>query len=180
MVPRLWYRYVMRLLCLLTVTLVATTASAEPTALPFDVVNVLPNTKQVLIFDRAHNTHVLLTAGSDFESYVVVEINGIGVTMEHLQERFTVYPRAAQGLALHLEADKSRPPAIYSVVEPTPAPAPTLVAIADRSVAEFRVAEAAVAAEADARIAVELASLLSIPMDSRSRGRSGWMSPLKP
>lgn len=163
----------MRLLCCLTVTLLAATASADPSALPFDVVNVLPTTQQVLVFDRANNAHVLLTAGSTIDNYVVVEINGIGVTMEHQQERFTVYPRAARGLALHLESDKTRPPAIYSVVEP--APAPTLVAIADRSVAQFRLAEAAVATEADARIAVELASMLDT-----HRVRAGWMSPLKP
>ena len=160
----------MRLLCILTVTLVAATASAGPRTLPFDVVNVLPNTHQVLVYDRAHNTHVLLAAGSNFEDYVVVEISGIGVTMESQQERFTVYPRAAQGLALDLDqSSKNRLPAIFSKVEPAPAPA--------------QVAGTTAAADSKERIAV--ASLHSAaPIDSdatyRALGRTAWMSPRKP
>lgn len=113
----------MRLLSILTVTLFAATASADPRTLPFEVVHVLSNTQQVLVYDRAHDTHVLLTAGSSFEDYLVVEISGIGVTMESQQERFTVYPRAARGLALHLEPNENRLPAVYSKVEPAPVPA---------------------------------------------------------
>lgn len=126
------YRYRMRLLCILTVMLLAATASADSRTVPFEIVNVMPSTQQVLVFDRAHNTHVLLAAGSTFEDYLVVEVRGIGVTMEREQERFTVYPRAAQGLVLYLdESNQNRPPAIYSQVEPDAAAAdPQAVALA--------------------------------------------------
>jgi hypothetical protein len=112
----------MRQLCILAVTFVAATAAADPRTVPFEIVNVLPTTQQVLVYDRAHNTHVLLAAGSSFEDFLVVEISGIGVIMENQQERFTVYPRAAHGLALHLESNQNRLPAIYSKVEPPRAP----------------------------------------------------------
>ena len=139
----------MRLLCILTVTLFAATASADPRTLPFEVVHVLGNTQQVLVYDRAHNTHVLLAAGSSFEDYLVVEIRGIGVTMESQQERFTVYPLAAQGLALHLESSENRLPAVYSKVEP------------------------AHAADSKERIAVGHTSLSAVLI-----GREGWMARL--
>jgi hypothetical protein len=141
------YRYRMRLICILTVTLLAATVSADPRSLPFEIVNVLPNTQQVLVYDRAHNTHVLLAAGSNFEDYLVVEIKGIGVTMESQQERFTVYPRAAKGLALYLDeaSSNNRPPAVYSQVEPAVAP--------------VQVAETA--ADPQQGVAVALASLFS-------------------
>ncbi len=143
------YRYGMRLLCFLTVTLLAATVSADPRSLPFEIVNVLPNTQQVLVYDRVHNTHVLLAAGSNFEDYLVVEIKGIGVTMESQQERFTVYPRAAKGLALYLDEASShnRPPAVYSQVEPASA--------------TVQVAETAAAADPQQGMAVALASLFS-------------------
>ncbi len=116
----------MRLLYLATATLLAATssASASPdTQVPFEIVNVLAGTQQVLIYDRAHNTHLLLAPGSTIDDYFVVEISGIGMTVEKDKHQFKVYPRAARGLALYLDdRPTSRPPAIYSTMEPPPAP----------------------------------------------------------
>ncbi|HEY4056771.1 MAG TPA: hypothetical protein VGM39_09180 [Kofleriaceae bacterium] len=117
----------MRLLCLLTVTLTAAIASADAPSVNFEVVHVLPDTQQVLVLDKERNTHVLLTIGSAVGDDVVVEIDGIGMTLETREnERFTVYPRAAQGLALNLDKGaKKDVPAVYSSVEPAHAPTQT-------------------------------------------------------
>lgn len=122
----------MRALCILTVTLLAATAFAEPKTVPFEIVNVLPETQQVLVYDRARNTHVLLAPSSVLDDFTVVEITGIGVVVENNQERFTVYPRAARGLALNLHKSKTkRLPAIYSTTPRPPATTPP-TAIASR------------------------------------------------
>ncbi|CAN5694183.1 hypothetical protein BH11MYX2_BH11MYX2_28020 [soil metagenome] len=112
----------MRLLCLLTVTLLAATASADTRSVPFEVVHVLPDTQQVLVFDNERNTHVLLTVGSAVGDDIVVAIDGIGMTLETREnDRFTVYPRAALGLALNLDkGNKNDLPAVYSTIDPTP------------------------------------------------------------
>jgi hypothetical protein len=141
----------MRLLCILVVTLITATASADPGKPPFEIVSVLPSTKQVLVYDQAHNTHVLLAEGSTFEDYLVVEIGGIGVTMEREQQRFVVYPRAAQQLALELEPSKTVLPKVFSKLESAP------VKIAPIPV---RVAQTAAATDAKKRMAAELASML--------------------
>jgi hypothetical protein len=123
----------MRSLCMLTVMLLAATASADPHSVPFEVVHVLPDTQQVLVFDKAHNTHVLLTVGSGVGDDVVVAIDGIGMTLETREnERFTVYPRAAQGLALNLDkSNKNELPAVYSSVDPAPSADIAIQAFAD-------------------------------------------------
>lgn len=114
----------MRALCFLTVTLLTATASASPRTLPFEIVTVLPDTHQVLVLDKVHNTHLLLGVGSTFEDNLIVEINGIGVLMESNQEQFIVYPKAAKGLALELrDPHRVRLPTIYGKVELVPAPA---------------------------------------------------------
>lgn len=109
---------------MLTVTLVAATASADPHSVPFEVIHVLPDTQQVLVLDKEHNTHKLLTVGSAVGDDVVIAIDGIGMTLEDANsDRFMVYPRAAQGLALALDkGTKSDLPAVFSTTEPTPAP----------------------------------------------------------
>lgn len=148
----------MRLLSLLAVSLLTATASANPAPLPFEVVRVLANTKQVLVYDQEHNTHVLLAPGSKFNDYVVVDVSGVGLTVEKDQERFTVYPRAARGLALDLEPHKKSPgpPVIYSKAPAPQVPAPP---VATR-----------VASNAKTQMAGDLASLLT--KDSKPRVRS--------
>ncbi len=158
--PAFRYHRLVRLLSLLTVSLLAATASADPAPLPFEVVRVLGNTKQVLVYDHAHDTHVLLAPGSKFDDYVVIDVSGIGLTLEKQQERFTVYPRAARGLALDLEPHKASPgpPVIYSKTGATPAPAQ--VAAAPAPVAAPKVATRD-ASNAKTRMAGDLASLLT-------------------
>lgn len=161
----------MRLLSLLTVSLLtATTAFADPAPLPFEVVRVLGSTKQVLVFDVQHNTHVLLAPGSKFDDYLVIDVSGIGLILERNQERFTVYPRAARGLALELEPNKAAPgpPVIYSKNGPTTEPAQVAAAPAPQVVAP-QVATPA-SSKAKTQIAGELASLLT--NESKHRGFS--------
>jgi hypothetical protein len=117
---------------LLALLLASSTAGASP--LPFEIVRMLPETNQVLIFDRAHNTHVLLQPGSKFDEYVVIEVSGIDMIVEKQQERFTVYPREAKFLALNVlpreQNAPPQPPVIYGRNQP--APAATVVATTTR------------------------------------------------
>lgn len=170
----------MRLLAALTVSLVAATASADPGPLPFEVIRVMANTQQVLVYDRAHNTHVLLAPGTTFEDYAVIEVSGIGLVVEKDKERFTVYPRAAKGLALELEPNKNALPQIYSTTNPVPSPAQVAAAspiaapapvTAPTKGAAPRIA--ARSTDAKTRIAADLASLLSTDTNVR---KSGWSS----
>jgi hypothetical protein len=157
-----------RLISLLTVSLLAATASADSAPLPFEVIRVLPNTKQVLVYDRANDTHVLLAPGSKVDDYVVVEISGVGLTLEKQAERLTVYPRAAKGLVMELEPDKNRPPVIYSKSGPAAAPAQVAAAQAPQAP---QIA-ARTSGEAKTRIATDLASLLAVDASPRGRGSS--------
>jgi hypothetical protein len=157
-----------RLLTLLTVSLLAGTASADTSKLSFEVVRLLPETNQALVFDRGHNTHVLLTAGATFEDYVVVEISGVGLTLQKQQERFTVHPIAAKGLALDLEPKKNALPVIYSNQKPTPGPAQVAAA---PKVAPPKAESPKVATRTDSktRLGADLASLLT---DTKPRAQS--------
>lgn len=100
---------------LLAVVLATSTAYAD--SVPFEIVRMLPETNQVLVFDRAHNTHVLLQPGAKFDDYTVIEVSGLKLTVEKQQERFVVYPREAKYLALNvLPRDQNiapPPPVIY-------------------------------------------------------------------
>jgi len=153
------------------VSLLAATASADTGPIPFEVIRLLPETQQALVFDRGHNTHVLLAPGSTFDDYIVVEITGVGLTLQKQQERVTVHPRAAKGLALELEPKKGAPPAIYSKTTPTPppqvaatpAPAAPKVATADKKT----------------RVATDLAALLTTDSKPRAAGPSA-AAKLKP
>lgn len=150
------------------VSLLAATASADPTPpVSFEVIRLMPETQQALVLDRGHNTHVLLAPGSSFDDYTVVEITGVGLTLQKQQERLVVHPRAAKGLALDLEPKKNAPPAIYSKTTP---PAPDPVAVAPVSPKAPQVAAPkAVATTTDKKtsVATDLASLLT--SDSRPR-----------
>ena len=110
---------------LLAVVLATSTAYAD--SVPFEIVRMLPETNQVLVFDRVHNTHVLLQPGAKFDDYVVVEISGLKLIVEKQQERFVVYPREAKYLALNvLPRDQNLappPPVIYGKSVPAPVPA---------------------------------------------------------
>jgi hypothetical protein len=133
---------------LLALVLATSTAHASP--LPFEIVRMLPETNQVLVFDRAHNTHVLLQPGATFDDYVVIEISGIAMTVEKQQERFVVYPREAKFLALSvLPRDQSaapQPPVIYGRNQPVPAIAPaTVVAVTTRDAKKANEAKTQVA-----------------------------------
>jgi hypothetical protein len=165
----------MRLLSMLTVTLLAATAYADTPTVPVEVVHVLPDTQQVLVYDKVKNTHVLLTVGSAVGDDVVVEIDGIGMTLENAQnERFTVYPRAAQGLALNLDkTTKSDLPAVYSSVDPMNAPA---------QVAEQQftgLAETLAVADSTKQFAVAVASLFFDPEAVDAGDSSALISSLK-
>lgn len=106
----------------LAVVLFGSTARAD-TPLPFEIVRMLPETNQVLVYDRAHNTHVLLQAGSMFEDYVVIEISGLGMTVEKQQQRFLVYPHEAKYLALNvLPPPPNAPPPPPVIYGTSPAP----------------------------------------------------------
>lgn len=58
---------------------------ASPTAskrkVPLRVVRMLPETHQVLLFDKTKGTHVVAEAGQDVEGYLVDEIDGDEVTL---------------------------------------------------------------------------------------------------
>jgi len=120
---------------LLAVVLATSTAYAE--SVPFEIVRMLPETNQVLVFDRAHNTHVLLQPGAKFDDYVVIEVSGLKLTVEKQQERFVVYPREAKYLALNvLPRDQNvapPPPVIYGKSVPAQVPVPTQVADAKKT-----------------------------------------------
>lgn len=165
------------MLTLLAVSLLAGAASADPAPFPFEVIRVLPSTKQVLVYDRALDTHVLLAPGSKVGDYVVVEISGVGLTLENKQERFTVYPRAARGLVMELEPNKNSPPVIYSKAGPAAPAAPArIVAAPAPQVAAPQVVTRNAAepnpktAESKTGNATDLASLLTV--DSRPRSSS--------
>lgn len=115
---------------LVAVVLATSTAHADP--LPFEIVRMLPETSQVLVFDRAHNTHVLLQPGATFGDYTVVSISGIDMIVEKAQERFVVYPKEAKFLALTVLPPKQnaapQPPVIYGRSAPAAAPAPAVIA----------------------------------------------------
>jgi hypothetical protein len=110
---------------LVAVVLATSTVQADP--LPFEIVRMLPETSQVLVFDRVHNTHVLLQPGAKFDDYTVIEIRGIDMVVEKAQERFVVYPREAKYLALTVlpraQNAAPLPPVIYGRSAPAPAPA---------------------------------------------------------
>src|SRR5262249_20468722 len=92
------YARAMRLVgIVVAVVLFGSTARAD-TPLPFEIVRMLPETNQALVLDRVHNTHVLLQPGSMFEDYVVIEISGLGMTVEKQQQRYLVYPHEAKYL----------------------------------------------------------------------------------
>jgi hypothetical protein len=155
----------MRLVSVLVVMgLVTSTAYADK--VPFEIVRMLPETTQVLVYDRAHNTHVLLQPGSQFGDYVVIEVSGIAMTVEKQQQRFTVYPREAQHLALNiLPRDQNapvQPPVIYG--KSAPAPAPIQVAEANAIVAKAVDAKTTEAKAIDAKktqVAREFALVLA-------------------
>lgn len=114
----------------LAVVLATSTANADP--LPFEIVRMLPETNQVLVFDRGHNTHVLLQPGVTFGDYTVVEISGIDMIVQKGAERFVVYPKEAKFLALTVLPPKQnaapQPPVIYGRSTPAAAPAPAVIA----------------------------------------------------
>jgi hypothetical protein len=95
----------------------ASTAKADP--LPFEIVRLLPETNQVLVYDRAHNTHVLLQPGSIFEDYSVIKVSELDMVVEKAQQQFTVYPREARLLSLTLfPRQLVNPPIIYGKAAP--------------------------------------------------------------
>ena len=115
----------MRLVGILFAVVLFGSAAYADTPLPFEIVRMLPETNQVLIFDRAHNTHVLLQPGSMFEDYVVVDVSGLGMTVEKQQQRYLVYPHEAKYLALNVLPPPPNAPATPPIIYGT-SPAPLL------------------------------------------------------
>jgi hypothetical protein len=153
---------------LLAVLLATSSAYADP--LPFEVVRMLPETSQVLVFDRAHNTHVLLQPGAKFDDYVVVEVSGMSMTVEKQQERFVVYPKEAKFLALNLlPRDPKAPPAppvIYGKSAPALAPAQ----VADAKPADLKTRDAKKTSDAKVQVAQGLGLALAVPTRATARG----------
>ena len=132
----------MRLLGAIVVVVLAT-SNAYAERPPFEVVQVLAETNQVLVFDRGNNKHVLLEPGATFDDYMVVEISGSGMVVQKQQERIIMYPRGMRGLALNLDKDeKGQPQPVYGKVAPPTGPA---VAVSTKS----------------DKVAIELAQLLT-------------------
>ena len=140
----------------LALVLASSTAYADK--MPFEVVRVLPETGQVLVFDRPNNTHVLLKPGEVFRDYSIVEISGIGMIVEKDQKRTAMYPLGAQGIVLNLQhTDDQVQPVFGKSSQPPPSPAPAPVVA---SVPVFVKSEMKTEAKS-ARVAIELASLLT-------------------
>lgn len=96
------------------VTLALSASSSFADRPPFEVVRVLPETSQVLVYDRADDTHVLLAPGSMLHDYTLVELSGIGMIVERGAERITMYPKGAQDIALDLTPNHPVPsPAVF-------------------------------------------------------------------
>lgn len=173
----------MRLTGVLLATVLAT-STAYADSVPFEIVRMLPETSQVLVFDRAHNTHVLLQPGAKFDDYVVVEISGLKLIVEKAQERFVVYPREAKFLALNvLPRDQNvapPPPVIYGKSVPAPVPAqvagtPTLdvkTADATKPVNAAKTADPTKPVDAKANVGHDLAfALAQTPAPTRATVR---------
>jgi hypothetical protein len=179
--PRLRDHLIMRLVGALLATLLATSA-AYADKVPFEIVRMLPETQQVLVYDRAHNTHVLLQPGSQFDDYVVIEVSGIEMTVEKQQQRFTVYPREAQHLALNLlprdPGAAPLAPVIYGKSAPVPAPTLVADAKADAKMIETKANEAKTLDAKKTQVAREFALVLA---DSPPRvTRAALPSPVTP
>lgn len=161
---------------LVAVVLATSTAKADP--LPFEIVRMLPETSQVLVFDRAHNTHVLLQPGAKFGDYTVIQISGIDMVVEKAQERFVVYPKEAKFLALTVlpreQNAAPQPPVIYGRSAPAvPAPAPA-AQVADVK----RPADAKKTNESKAQVAQGLAMVLAeTPSHAKPRVASPSLTP---
>jgi hypothetical protein len=113
--------------------MVLTASAARAERLPFEIVRLLPETHQVLVYDRANNTHVLLQPGSKFDDYVVIEVGGLDMIIEKDQQRFTVYPREARFLSLSvLPRGPAQPPVIYTKGSPTTAEVFAVIAMPTR------------------------------------------------
>jgi hypothetical protein len=149
---------------LLVVALLGSATARADTPLPFEIVRMLPETNQVLVYDRAHNTHVLLQPGSMFEDYVVVDINGLGMTVEKQQQRYLVYPHEAKYLALNVLPPPANAPAPPPVIYGTsPAPmVPDRLASAHSSEIEIH---------ATTHVARELAEVLAQTSPPPTHGR---------
>jgi len=140
----------------LALVLASSTAYAEK--MPFEVVRVLPETGQVLVFDRPANTHVLLKPGEVFHDYSIVEISGIGMIVEKDQKRTAMYPLGAQGIVLNLQHTDDQVEPVFGKAQPPPAPAP-VVATAKIDIPAMAL-QTKVEAKS-ARVAIELASMLT-------------------
>jgi hypothetical protein len=157
----------MRLVGVLFAVLLATSSAyAEP--LPFEIVRMLPETSQVLVFDRAHNTHVLLQPGAKFDDYVVIDVSGLSMTVEKQQERLVVYPKEAKFLALNLLPRDPKasplPPVIYGKSAPAPAPQVADVKPVDAKTRDTKKSDAKV------QVAQGLGLALAEPTRTTARG----------
>ena len=114
--------------------LVLASSAAYAERLPFEIVRLLPETDQVLVYDRANHTHVLLQPGSKFEDYTVIDVGGLDMVIEKDQQRFTVYPREAKFLSLSvLPRAATQPPVIYTKAGPSPADVFAVIALPTRT-----------------------------------------------
>lgn len=106
----------MRLVGALAILVLAASSSYADRP-PFEVVRVLQDTDQVLVFDRITHKHVLLEAGSTLDDYAVVEISGGGMIVEKQQERTAMYPLAMAEIAVSLGSpDHGNAPTIFGTV----------------------------------------------------------------
>jgi membrane-associated protease RseP (regulator of RpoE activity) len=137
---------------------------AAPTAIkrkvPLRVVRMLPETHQVLLFDKTKGTHVVAEAGQDVEGYLVDEIEDDEVTLvspsgaeviltapDTSWRRRQAEKKALDGAAKKTAAADPAPVDPYAdPIEPTAPTAAPLVAGADG----VRVASATMAPEAEA------------------------------
>ena|SRR5436190_13077536 len=138
------------------VALVLATSTVYAEKMPFEVVRVLPETGQVLVFDRPNNTHVLLKPGDVFHDFSIVEISGIGMIVEKDQQRTAMYPRGAREIVLNLQRTDDTIQPVFGKTSPPPPPAPASVVATTTVVASTKAAPTK-----SSRVAIELASLLT-------------------
>jgi membrane-associated protease RseP (regulator of RpoE activity) len=107
-------------------------ASVSRPRVPLRVVRMLPETKQVLLYDKNRGTHVVAEVGQDVDGYIVDEIADDEVTLVAASgaEIILTAPetswrrKAAERKAAKAQAPAMAPMDPYADADPTTAPAP--------------------------------------------------------
>jgi hypothetical protein len=109
----------------LTVALAAASVAHAESAgskLPFVVIRVMPDTDQVLVYDRVHRTHALVQPGSSIDDYRVVAVDLYDMVVESDHTRVVVYPPEAEKIATASLIDPPRDE--RAPIDPYAGPAP--------------------------------------------------------